>query len=62
MLAGYIGMMIATSTNVKVTYLCNQDIINVVDLSNLDFINVVDLCNLDIINVVDLCYFKLCVL
>jgi Na+/H+-translocating membrane pyrophosphatase len=26
MLAGYIGMMIATSTNVKVTYLCNQDI------------------------------------
>jgi len=26
MLAGYIGMMIATTTNVKVTYLCNIDI------------------------------------
>jgi Na+/H+-translocating membrane pyrophosphatase len=26
MIAGYIGMMIATTTNVKVTYLCNRDI------------------------------------
>jgi Na+/H+-translocating membrane pyrophosphatase len=26
MLAGYIGMMIATTTNVKVTYLCNESI------------------------------------
>jgi Na+/H+-translocating membrane pyrophosphatase len=26
MLAGFIGMMIATQTNVKVTYLCNIDI------------------------------------
>jgi len=26
MLAGYLGMMIATSANVKVTYLCNFDI------------------------------------
>lgn len=26
MIAGYVGMMIATSTNVKVTYLCNRSI------------------------------------
>jgi len=26
MIAGYIGMMIATTTNVKVTYLCNTSI------------------------------------
>ena len=26
MIAGYIGMMIATTTNVKVTYLCNFSI------------------------------------
>lgn len=26
MIAGYIGMVIATTTNVKVTYLCNIDI------------------------------------